>query len=276
MSNTNPNLKKQMREGTFFERVVYILKDNTFRERLQSSLSGTNVQADRFIRTAISAISQNEKILERCTPSSIGSAVLRAASMTLDLDPVLGHAYLVPRGGQATLQISYRGRMELARRSGQLVAMDVGTIHKNDNAKLTRGTKPELTIGIPLDGDRGPILGYYCAAQWKDGGSTVEYMPIAEIVEHRNKHSDEWKRRGQASVWGVNFDAMAKKTVIVRASKTWPIVAIPDEDELPHNTAYNQNGTEIIDANNNVDTSENITKKLNTSSRLNSFVTENS
>lgn len=271
MSNTN--IKKNERENTFFERVVFILKDNTFRERLQSSLSGTNVQADRFIRTAISAISQNEKILERCTPSSIGAAVLRAASMTLDLDPVLGHAYLVPRGGQATLQISYRGRMELARRSGQLVAMDVGSIHKNDNATLIRGTKPELTIAIPLDGDRGPILGYYCAAQWKDGGSTVEYMPISEIIEHRNKHSDEWKRRGQASVWAINFDAMAKKTVIVRASKTWPIVAIPDEDELSHNVVNIPNNSEIIDIDNNSNTK---TKRINTSGRLNNFVTENS
>ena len=141
--------------------------------------------------------------------------------------------------------------MELSRRSGQLIAMDVGTIHEHDTASLVRGTKPSLTVAIPLDGKRGAILGYYCAAQWKDGGTTVEYMHLDEVIAHRDAHSDEWKRRGASSVWGTNFDAMAKKTVIVRASKTWPIVAIPDDDE---NGAASGHDARIAAPENTVDT----------------------
>lgn len=209
-------------------RIASMFSNADFKEKLAASLDGLGVSPERFLRTTMTALSANPYLVEKCSPMSIGTAVLRAASMRLELDPALAQAYLVPRKGQATLQISYKGRIELARRTGRLLAIDVGDVCENDVKRHVRGTDTVFTVEIPFDKPRGKVIGYYCAAQWKDGGSTVEYMSTEQINDHRDRFSDEWNRNGAKSVWGQHYDAMAKKTVLNKAAKSWPVSVIDD------------------------------------------------
>lgn len=167
-------------------------------------------------------------VVERCSAGSIVASILRAATLRLELDPALGQAYIVPRKDQATLQVGARGWIDLAHRTGKLLAIDVGAIHANDEVEYVRGTSPRLEVRPPLTKPRGPAIAFYCAAQWSGGASTVEVMSLEEIHAIRDAHSEEWQRRGASSVWGKHHDQMCAKTVVSRARKTWPVAISAD------------------------------------------------
>src|SRR5690606_23634116 len=51
-----------------------------------------------------------------------------------------------------------------------------------------------------------------------------EVMTRRLIERHRDKHSEAWQRGGRAAAtWRAHPEEMAKKTVCLKASKTWPI-----------------------------------------------------
>jgi recombination protein RecT len=213
---------------TPIQRVAVLLETEEAKTKLAQALSGLNVTPERFTRTALAAPAASPYVVERCGAGSIVAAILRAATLRLELDPALGQAYIVPRREQATLQIGARGWVDLAYRTGKLIAVDVGDICENDVVDYVRGTSPRLDVRPPIGKPRGKVTAYYCAAQWKDGGSTVEVMSLEEIHAIRAAHSEEWQRRGAQSVWGKHPAEMAKKTVVSRARKTWPVAIVAD------------------------------------------------
>jgi len=79
---------------------------------------------DRMLRIAMTSIQSNYRLME-CDPKSLVAAVMEASQLGLEPDGVLGRAYLIPYKvkGQykAQLQIGYRGFLDLARRSGQVI-----------------------------------------------------------------------------------------------------------------------------------------------------------
>lgn len=210
-------------QRTPIQRVAALLESDEAKSKLSQALAGLNVSPERFTRTALAALAASPFVVERCSAGSIVAAILRAATLRLELDPALGQAYIVPRRDQATLQIGARGWVDLAYRTGRLVAIDVGDICENDVVDYVRGTAPRLEVRPPIGKPRGKVIAYFCAAQWKDGGSTVEVMSLEEIHAIRDAHSEEWQRRGAQSVWGRHPQEMAKKTVVSRARKTWPV-----------------------------------------------------
>jgi recombination protein RecT len=210
------------------QRVAALLETEEAKTKLAQALSGLNVTPERFTRTALAALAASPYVVERCSAGSIVAAILRAATLRLELDPALGQAYIVPRRDQATLQIGARGWVDLAYRTGKLIAIDVGDICENDTVYYVRGTSPRLEVRPPIGRPRGKPVAYYCAAQWRDGGSTVEVMSIEEIHAIRDAHSEEWQRRGAQSVWGKHPAEMAKKTVVSRARKTWPVAIVAE------------------------------------------------
>jgi recombination protein RecT len=208
---------------TPIQRVAALLETEEAKTKLAQALSGLNVTPERFTRTALAALAASPYVVERCSAGSIVAAILRAATLRLELDPALGQAYIVPRRDQATLQIGARGWVDLAHRTGKMIAIDVGDICENDTVDYVRGTLPRLEVRPPIGKPRGKPIAYYCAAQWRDGGSTVEVMSVEEIHAIRDAHSEEWQRRGAQSVWGKHPAEMSKKTVVSRARKTWPV-----------------------------------------------------
>jgi recombination protein RecT len=211
---------------TPIQRVAQVLESDGMKSKLAASLDGMGISPERFARQALAALNANPYVVQRCTVPSVVSAVMTAASLRLELNPSLGQAYVVPRGQDATLQIGYRGWLQLAWNSGRLTALDVGVIHEKDQIDYVRGTAPRLDIRPPL-GDRGPVVAYYCAAQWVGGGISIEVMSRDEVISHRDRFSDSWKRQGAKGPWGTDFDEMAKKTVVLKARKSWPVSLVP-------------------------------------------------
>jgi len=180
-----------------------------------------HMDADRLARIALTTIRTNPKLLEASIPSLLG-AVMQAAQ--LGLEPgLIGHCYFVPfkngKTGQTDVQfiIGYRGMIDLARRSGQIVNIYAHTVHENDEFDYELGLHPKL-VHKPAEGERGELKFVYAVAHFKDGGYQFEVMSKAEIEKRRQR-----SKAANNGPWVTDYEEMAKKTVIRHMWKYLPI-----------------------------------------------------
>jgi len=118
----------------------------------------------------------------------------------------------------------------VAQRHPAIAGIDVGVIREHDDYTVEEGTHPRLVVRRSFGKDRGEIVAAYCVTHYAGG---VAVPTIMERIP--NKFSDAFKRGGAAAKpWQDEFEEMAKKTVLRRAAKLWP-VSIPGggEDESP-------------------------------------------
>lgn len=174
-----------------------------------------------FISTVTLATSSN-KLLQTASPKSIMNAAANAAILNLSVDPNIGHAYIVPYQGEASLQIGYKGMVQLAIRSGLFKTIDVCPVYTDDtNEDVLR----RLNSLIPDDREDEKAVGYCARFELLNGYIAKEVMSIKKILEHAEKFSksyqSEQKKKAEGkyaedSVWTSSFEAMAMKTVLKR------------------------------------------------------------
>jgi len=189
------------------------------------------IEADRFVRILMSAVQTTPKIGE-CTEVSILTSIMQAAQLGLEPNNFTGTAYLIPYKGRCTLQPGYKGLIELARRSGQLSTIFAYCVHAGDKFDFQLGLNPDLKhtpAGDNYDDKGNPkeVTHVYACAHLKDGGTQFEVMTRREIESVRLKKS----KSPHGPAWKDNWDAMAKKTVIIRLLKMVP-ASINREERL--------------------------------------------
>ena len=173
------------------------------------------MNADRLARIALTNIRTNPKLLE-CSVESLMGAVMLSAQLGLEPGP-LGHAYLVPYGKECTLIIGYRGLIDLARRSDQIVSLAAHVVHENDKFEFTYGLEENL-VHEPNWTNPGRPLGAYMVAKLKDGGHAIEVMSYDEIEAVRSR-----SKAAKSGPWVTDWEEMARKTVVRRGSKYLPL-----------------------------------------------------
>lgn len=211
----------------------------------------SNLSPKRLIKTTESLIRKTES-LQDCTVTSIYGAVLECA--TLGLEPILGRAYFVPfrnKEGRKDLQliIGYQGLIELGRRGG--VEAKANAVFDGDELIWESGFEENLIhrpkLGVPRDSAH--LTYVYCV--WKYAGEKhVEVMTRDEVERIRN--CSKCKNYGP---WKDFYVEMAKKTVVRRAAKYWPLTVnteIADAIERDDDRVFNQE-EEIKPAKNGVD-----------------------
>ncbi|WP_296643028.1 RecT family recombinase [Roseinatronobacter sp.] len=225
-------MSKEVANISPIQSISKTLDSEAFAPKIAASLDGTGISPERFKRAALAALSRPEAayLVEKCNRQSIYTALMNAAAAGLELHPALGQAYLVPRGGEATLQIGYRGLIALAARSGLAVEVDV--IFAGDKYSVVKGTSPEVRVEPEFDAKKkGEWVAVYCITHYASGAKTLTFMTRAEVEALRDRFSDAYKRGGAAAkAWRENPEEMAKKTAIRRAAKLWP-VSVPGDDE---------------------------------------------
>lgn len=174
------------------------------------------LDAKRFLRVALTTFQVNPQILD-CTPASVTVAMLQAAAFGLELDPVLGQAYLVPYGKTCQLIIGYRGYMNLARRSGQVTSIMAKLVRQKDEFDYVEGLDRKLYHKPFWGDDPGDIVGAYCITRFKEGEPDIFAMSRRELDAIKNRS------RAKSGPWTTDFGAMCQKTVIRHASKFWPV-----------------------------------------------------
>lgn len=177
-----------------------------------------HLNSDKFVRVAITTIRKNPA-LAKCNRESLLGALMVSAQ--LGLEPgILEQAYLIPYGNEVQFQISYKGMIELLRRSGQLKDIYAYPVYENDEFDIVYGLNRDL-IHKPNFEDRGNVKGYYAVAILKDNTKAFYYMTKKEVEQHRDKFSKSAK--SSKSPWTTDFDAMAEKTVLKKMLKYLPV-----------------------------------------------------
>ena len=177
-----------------------------------------HLNSDKFVRVAITTIRKNPA-LAKCNRESLLGALMVSAQ--LGLEPgILEQAYLIPYGNEVQFQISYKGMIELLRRSGQLKDIYAYPVYENDEIDIVYGLNRDL-IHKPNFEDRGNVKGYYAVAILKDDTKAFYYMTKKEVEQHRDKFSKSAK--SSKSPWTTDFDAMAEKTVLKKMLKYLPV-----------------------------------------------------
>lgn len=197
------------------EIVQKVLSDN-FKKQLALAVP-KHLNADRMARIAATEVRKNPALL-RTEPTSFLCSVMQAAQLGLEPGSALGQAYLVPYGNQCQLIIGYKGMIDLARRSGQVLSLNAYAVREGDDFSFQLGLKPDIHHVPSLEADRikKPITYVYAVATLKGGGYQFEVMSRAEIEAVKAKAKSK-------NIWNSYPEEMAKKTVIRRLFKYLPV-----------------------------------------------------
>jgi recombination protein RecT len=199
--------------------------------------------ADRYARQMVQLFSQNPK-LQMCRPVTILSAMMTASALGLELAPQLGQCYILPYENrkkdanngwvtvtEAQFQLGYRGAIALAQRSNQILCIRAEVVHAKDNFKYSRGLHPMLEHVDSQEEDPGEVTHVYAVANFANGGYYFEVWPVAKVFAHAKKFSKSYYRKDRSgalsenpnSPWVADFEAMAKKTLILAIWKYLPV-----------------------------------------------------
>ena len=189
-----------------------------------------HLNAERLLKVAQIAATTTPA-LAKCDVASLVGAIGQCAQMGLEPNTVLGHAYLVPfntkRKDQQGIErwvssvqviIGYKGLIDLARRSGQIVSIAAHEVCENDKFDLVYGLDEKLEHR-PAMGERGEIIGFYAVARLKDGGYSFEFMSRLQVEQI----AAATQSKGKYGPWKDHFSEMGRKTAIRRLAKYLPL-----------------------------------------------------
>lgn len=205
------------------ETIAGLLTDPKIKQQMALALP-KHMTADRLARIALTEV-RKVPALGRCDQASFLGAIMQCAQLGLEPGGALGHAYLLPfenrKKGITEVQfiVGYRGMIDLARRSGQILSLEARAVYETDYFKVSLGLNPDLQHEPNWDAaDRGQLRFVYAVAKLKDGGTQFEVMSRAEVERVRSQ-----SKAGQSGPWVSHFEEMAKKTVIRRLFKYLPV-----------------------------------------------------
>ncbi|MBO4783732.1 MAG: recombinase RecT [Lachnospiraceae bacterium] len=177
--------------------------------------------AQRFISSVVSAVQTNPQLAE-CTNQSILSAALLGQSLNLPQSPQIGMFYFVPyedkKKGikEAQFQISYKGMLQLAMRSGQYKKIHVTPI-KEGELVAYNPIEDEYTFKAETDFAKRealPTIGYYCFFEMNNGLRKELYWSKEQMEAHAKRYSASYRNGWSSSIWKSDFDKMAMKTML--------------------------------------------------------------
>ncbi|GAC1601556.1 MAG: hypothetical protein NVS3B2_04540 [Ramlibacter sp.] len=190
-----------------------------------------HITPDRMLKIALRALRTTPKLM-LCTVDSLFGAVITAAQLGLEPNTPQGHLYFIPfenrKKGTHEVQVitGYKGLVDLARRSGEIVSISSRVVYQGDLFELEYGTEERIKHVPKLDGAAGAVLGIYAVAKLQGGGTQFEFMTLPQIERIRNE-SQGYKtaqRYGRAdSVWHLHFEQMGRKTLIRRLCNYLPM-----------------------------------------------------
>lgn len=169
-----------------------------------------------MLRVALTELRKTPK-LQDCDPYSFVGSILVCAQLGLEPGSSLGHVYLIPYGKTVQVQLGYRGMIDLARRSGQIISLSAQAVYSNDEFKYELGLNESLSHK-PNIADRGELIAVYAIAQLVGGGHQIDVMSKSDVEKVRRKSA-----QANSPAWRDYYDEMARKTVVKRLFKYLPV-----------------------------------------------------
>ncbi|MGP9804067.1 recombinase RecT [Paracoccus sp. NSM] len=227
--------------------VKTMLVNDQARQQLQA-VAARHMNPERMMRLMANAMRANPKLGE-CNPLSLLGAMMQCASLGLEPNTVLGHAYLIPfeesrwnpntrqrekLGVNVQLIIGYKGYIDLARRSGHITSIAAGIHYSDDETtgglwEYEEGTESRLRHRPGYQ--EGEKLHAYAIAKFTDGGHAYVVLPWHKVMKIRDgsqgwqaavKTAEKYKKPVN-SPWATHEDEMAQKTAIRALAKFLPL-----------------------------------------------------
>lgn len=195
--------------------------DRPDRQQQLMDLLGADVDVARFKAVVLNTMARNSD-LQTASLESVLDAIRVSATLRLEPTGILGEGYIIKYGSTAQFEAGYRGLLKLARRSGQVAAMDAQVVYMADAFAIQLGTDPRIEHQPSIEGERGAYRGAYAWARLTTGELVVEWMTDADIQAVRSKSR---AGSGPSSPWVAHYGEMARKTVIKRLMKRLPLGA---------------------------------------------------
>lgn len=195
--------------------IVQYMQSDMVRSRFSDVLGNANSGA--YIAGVLLAVANDPTgQLRQCTPESIYTSALRAASLRLSVDQSLGQAHLVPYNGRATLIIGYKGLYDLAIRTGKYRYINVGHIYEGESVVEDR-----ITGFHRIEGGKrsNTIIGWIGAFEMRNGFAKTIYMTVEEIHDHAKKYSRSYDN--PRSLWKTDPHKMERKTILRILLRKW-------------------------------------------------------
>ena len=180
----------------------------------------SHIKPERMQRVLLSALRSTPKLME-CTPSSFFAAVLQAAQLGLEPNTPLGHAWILPYKGQATLQLGYQGMIDLTLRSGRCNSIIAKEVRDGDTFEYEDGLTPLLrhVASGAADRHKRPLTHVYAIARMTQGDPIWIVLTRAECSAARDMSPS---KANAMAPWNTHFDAMCLKTAVRRLWKWLP------------------------------------------------------
>lgn len=254
MSNANAKLAAALKPGQIVKMTgaeAGMGNVKSFMESQRANLAAVlpkHVDADRMLKLALGAMRTTPKLLN-CNVESLMGAVVTCSTLGLEPNTPLGHAYLIPfenrQKGTTDVQIvfGYKGLIDLARRSGQIVSIAAHEVCQNDEFHFSYGLDEKL-IHKPALTSRGEPIAFYAVAKLVGGGYAFEVMGRDQIEEIRDASQNyKFAREKGKTVWGQHFVEMGRKTVLRRLFKYLPVsIELATAASIDSNTESGKGG----------------------------------
>lgn len=139
------------------------------------------------------AVSGNKQ-LAACSRFSIYASLVELGISGLTLRD--GLTYIIPRKGQASFMIGWKGRLEQITQMDNVVyAHEPVVVFAKDVYEMELGMQPRVIKHVPSNlplNERGPIIWVYFVIEFTYGPK-VYFMSAAEVMQIRDNYSESWK-----------------------------------------------------------------------------------
>lgn len=200
--------------------LAHLMSSPAVQQQIKAALP-KHMTPERMARIAITEMRKIPKLAE-CNPMSFLGAVIQCSQLGLEPGGSLGHVYLIPYGKEVQVIVGYRGMIDLARRSGQIISIDARAVYEGDQFECELGLEAKLNHTPAWDNpnraDPTKLRFVYAVAKLKDGGIQFDVMSKIEVdsIRKRSKSSG-------SGPWVTDYAAMALKTVVRRLFKFLPV-----------------------------------------------------
>lgn len=191
-----------------------LLKSDKVKDQIALALP-KHMDPDRMMRVALTATNKNGALLN-CDTGSVLTALMTCSACGIEPDG--RNAHLIPYGKTCQLIIDFKGYVILAKRNG-LKNIHGDIVCENDTFIWKRDeTGLHFLHEFDFKKPRGEMYAAYVIWNEASGDFCGEIMQKDEVDAIRKR-----SRASGSGPWVTDYNEMAKKTVIRRASKKWDI-----------------------------------------------------
>lgn len=190
---------------------------------ITQALEGTALTPERLLSVTMTEI-RKTPALRDCTQESLFGALVQAAQLGLEPGSALGHCYLIPYNNrklgivECQFQLGYKGMIDLARRSGQIIKLSSHCVFEKDTFSISYGLEESMEHIPLLNGDPGAVVGAYAVAHLAGGGVQWVFLP-----RHKLDAIRDGSKASGSGPWKTHHEEMCQKTAARSLYKWLPI-----------------------------------------------------